>query len=177
MCNPAAPDRRDFLLSVAAAALFPAPALAARGTTNVLRMLCPATGERFDATLIEDGSWSEDALRDLSRFARDWRADKAALLDREAVLALIRLQGLLDTSEPLHLLSGFRTRQTNQRLRGASRNSWHLKAAAFDLRQPGRSTGQLHAAALSLQAGGVGRYSRSGFVHIDSGPVRSWRGR
>ncbi|MCX9490932.1 DUF882 domain-containing protein, partial [Vibrio cholerae] len=31
-------------------------------------------------------------------------------------------------------------------------------------------------AAISLQAGGVGYYPKSQFIHIDTGPVRQWVG-
>ena len=168
-----APTRRKFLLGLGAFAL-PAPALARTGTSHSLRMTCPNTGERFAAELIADGEWQSDALKEFSHFARDWRVDRAVQIDRDAIKAAIRLQSLMDSAEPFHLLSAYRTPQTNRRLRGAARNSMHVKAAAFDLRQPDRSNRQLHAAAMSLKAGGVGRYSR--FVHIDSGPLRDWRG-
>ncbi len=32
----------------------------------------------------------------------------------------------------------------------------------------------LHRAALGMQAGGVGFYARSNFVHLDTGRVRRW---
>jgi uncharacterized protein YcbK (DUF882 family) len=32
----------------------------------------------------------------------------------------------------------------------------------------------LRDAALDLREGGVGYYPRSGFVHVDTGPVRCW---
>jgi uncharacterized protein YcbK (DUF882 family) len=59
---------------------------------------------------------------------------------------------------------------------GVARNSLHLKGQAADLRLKSRSVGQMAKAAASCAAGGVGRYSRSNFVHMDCGPVRSWGG-
>ena len=35
---------------------------------------------------------------------------------------------------------------------------------------------QMARAAAACQGGGVGKYSRSNFVHMDCGPVRSWGG-
>ena len=170
-------SRRTFTTGLVAAAFaFPMPALAISGTTNRLRMVAPNTNEKFDADLIVEGTWEEEALAAFNHFARDWRADSETEIDRGVIMAAIKLQGLMESSDPLHLLSAFRTPETNRRLRGAARNSMHLKGRAFDLRQPGRSTADLHAAARSLKAGGVGRYNRSGFVHIDTGAIRYWNG-
>jgi uncharacterized protein YcbK (DUF882 family) len=55
-----------------------------------------------------------------------------------------------------------------------ARNSYHLRGQAVDLFFPDRSTRNLRQAALRLGRGGVGYYPGSGFVHVDTGPVRAW---
>jgi uncharacterized protein YcbK (DUF882 family) len=84
----------------------------------------------------------------------------------------------LETEEPLQIISGYRTPGTNamlrSRSRGVARKSYHMKAMAVDLSMESRDVRQLARAAESLGAGGVGRYSRSEFIHVDSGPVRTW---
>jgi len=47
---------------------------------------------------------------------------------------------------------------------------------ASDIRVEGVELADLHKAALSLKAGGVGFYPVSDFVHVDVGPVRQWSG-
>jgi uncharacterized protein YcbK (DUF882 family) len=87
---------------------------------------------------------------------------------------------LMDTSEPYMLLSGYRSPATNRMLRsrsgGVARNSLHMKGQAADLRLKSRSVSQMARAAAACNAGGVGKYSRSNFVHMDCGPVRTWGG-
>jgi uncharacterized protein YcbK (DUF882 family) len=51
-----------------------------------------------------------------------------------------------------------------------------MQGEAADLRVNSRSVNQIFQAARACNAGGVGRYSRSNFVHMDCGPVRSWGG-
>jgi uncharacterized protein YcbK (DUF882 family) len=58
--------------------------------------------------------------------------------------------------------------------RGVARNSLHIQGKAADLRLRSRSVGQIYRAATACDAGGVGKYSRSNFVHMDCGPVRTW---
>jgi uncharacterized protein YcbK (DUF882 family) len=76
------------------------------------------------------------------------------------------------------LVSGYRSPETNAMLRsrsgGVARNSLHMKGQAADLRLGSRSVAQVAKAAAACNAGGVGRYSRSNFVHMDCGAVRSW---
>ena len=55
-----------------------------------------------------------------------------------------------------------------------AQHSQHMLAKAIDIRIPGVPTAKLRDAALSLQAGGVGYYPLSQFVHVDVGPVRHW---
>jgi uncharacterized protein YcbK (DUF882 family) len=51
-----------------------------------------------------------------------------------------------------------------------------MKGQAADLRLNSRSVSQMARAAAACKAGGVGTYSRSNFVHMDCGDVRSWGG-
>ena len=85
---------------------------------------------------------------------------------------------MLDVSAPYMLLSGYRSPETNAMLRsqssGVASNSLHMRGQAADLRIDGRSVNQIARAAASCQAGGVGRYSGSNFVHMDCGSVRTW---
>jgi uncharacterized protein YcbK (DUF882 family) len=84
----------------------------------------------------------------------------------------------MDVTEPYMMLSGYRSPQTNAMLRsksrGVARDSLHMKGQAADLRLKSRTVGQIAKAAEACASGGVGRYSRSNFVHMDCGPVRSW---
>jgi uncharacterized protein YcbK (DUF882 family) len=57
---------------------------------------------------------------------------------------------------------------------GVARQSLHMQGRAIDVRLQGVPLDELRDAALSLRAGGVGYYSGSQFVHLDSGRVRSW---
>ena len=55
-----------------------------------------------------------------------------------------------------------------------AKKSYHIKGMAVDITMKTRSVRQVSRAGLSLGAGGVGKYTRSRFVHLDSGPVRDW---
>jgi hypothetical protein len=56
---------------------------------------------------------------------------------------------------------------------GVAENSQHLYGRALDIRLGTRLT-EAMLAARSMQCGGVGWYPQSGFLHIDTGPVRNW---
>ena len=45
---------------------------------------------------------------------------------------------------------------------------------ATDLAMPGVPLERVKLAALSMGRGGVGFYPRDGFVHVDTGRVRTW---
>jgi uncharacterized protein YcbK (DUF882 family) len=59
---------------------------------------------------------------------------------------------------------------------GVAKHSLHMEGRALDVRLAGTSCAKLRDLALELQAGGVGYYAKSNFVHIDTGRVRSWTG-
>ncbi|MEL7471163.1 MAG: DUF882 domain-containing protein, partial [Pseudomonadota bacterium] len=99
-------------------------------------------------------------------------------IDAKTVDIMAATHNLLDCSEPFEIISGYRSPQTNamlrSRSRGVARKSYHMKGMACDLTLQTRSVWQVSSAAKSLGAGGVGRYRRSNFTHIDSGPSRDW---
>ena len=120
-----------------------------------------------------------EALKEVSYFMRDWRQNKVITYDVANIDIIAATQALLDTSETMQLLSGYRTARTNRMLSysnsGVARNSYHIKGMAADLRLGNRSVSQIASAAKACKSGGVGSYPRSGFVHIDCGPVRAWK--
>ena len=111
-------------------------------------------------------------------FMRDWRTSDVKKIDVRAIDIMAASHNLLDVSEPYLLLSGYRSAATNAMLRSRSRNvaknSLHIKGQAADLRLASRSVNQIAKAAEVTRAGGVGRYTGSNFVHMDSGPIRKW---
>jgi uncharacterized protein YcbK (DUF882 family) len=78
----------------------------------------------------------------------------------------------------IHVISGFRSVEYNawlaRRGSGVSRDSLHLVGRAIDVRFPDVTLGRVRRVAVDLACGGVGHYPGSGFVHLDSGRVRSW---
>jgi len=179
--------RRSLITTIASAAsvVVAAPVLAKapgflRGAGDIrkIRFRNFNTGEFINSVYWIEGSYVDGALREIDYFMRDWRQNKERPYDPANIDILSATQGLLDSSEPFYLLSGYRTRKTNKMLSrmtdGVAQNSYHVKAMAADIRMRTRSTDKISKAAKSFKTGGVGRYARSGFVHIDSGPFRTW---
>lgn len=180
-------SRRAILGVFAATAMSAAPSfsnaagfLRGAGDIRRIRMYSGRTGERVDTIYWIDGEYIGEAVREISLFMRDWRNGQAVAIDTRTVDILAATHNLLDVSEPYQLLSGYRSPQTNAMLRsqssGVARNSLHMRGQAADLRLDSRSVNQIARAAVACQAGGVGRYSGSGFVHMDCGDVRTWGG-
>ena len=88
------------------------------------------------------------------------------------------LQATLGSRRRFEVFSAYRSPSTNAALfeegHGVAEHSFHMAGKAIDIRLPGRSLPTLRRAALQLRRGGVGYYPRSGFVHVDVGPLRRW---
>ena len=178
-------SRRALLGAFAATALVAAPTyskaagfLKGAGDIRRVRMYSGRTGESVDTIYWIEGEYIPDVLKEVNYFMRDWRSDKTRSMDARTVDIMAATHSLLDVREPFTLLSGYRTPQTNamlrSRSRGVAKNSLHMKGQAADLRLKSRSVNQMAKAAIACSAGGVGRYSKSNFVHMDCGAVRSW---
>ncbi|MDO5641078.1 MAG: DUF882 domain-containing protein [Paracoccus sp. (in: a-proteobacteria)] len=148
------------------------------GDYRRVSMYSPRTGESIDTVYWIDGKYIRDALNEINYFMRDWRSGQVIGMDPRNIDIAVASHRMLQTNEPYMMLSGYRSPQTNAMLRarseGVARNSLHLTGKAADLRLKSRSVNQMFRAAEACKAGGVGKYSRSNFVHMDSGPIRTW---
>lgn len=183
--NSTSLSRRALLGAFAATAVTAAPTfsnaagfLRGAGDIRRIRMYSGRTGESIDTIYWLEGRYIKQALKEINHFMRDWRTDRSTSIDTRAIDIMAAAHNMMDTSEAYMMLSGFRTPQTNALLRnrggGAARNSLHMKGQAADLRLKSRSVGQMARAAKACNAGGVGIYSRSNFVHMDCGSIRVW---
>lgn len=136
------------------------------------------TGESLKTTFWADGGYVPESLREIDWVLRDFRTGDVKGMDPTLFDLLHTLSGVLDTKEPFQVISGYRSPATNAMLHahsdGVAARSLHTVGQAIDIRLPDRSLADLHNAALSLRAGGVGYYPKSDFVHVDTGRVRRW---
>ena len=183
--NSTGMTRRGLLGAFAATAIAATPSysnaagfLRGGGDIRRLQMFSGRTGERIDTIYWIEGEYIGEAIREINSFMRDWRTGQAIQIDTRTVDIMAASHRLLDASQPYMLLSGYRSPQTNAMLRsksrGVARNSLHMRGQAADLRLSDRTVGQMARAAAACNAGGVGRYSGSNFVHMDCGQVRTW---
>jgi len=88
--------------------------------------------------------------------------------------ALDRLQELRDLlGKPLIVRSAYRSPEHNRAVGGA-KASKHMDGMAFDIAMANHDSVAFEVAAREVGFLGFGYYPRSGFMHIDLGPARSW---
>jgi uncharacterized protein YcbK (DUF882 family) len=147
---------------------------------KALALFNPGTKESFEGIYYRNGDYVADALKIINHIMRDTRTDDVKTIDKDLLDLISAMSIKINSKEPFHLISGYRSHRTNKLLRksgkGAAKNSFHLKGQAADIRLPGYKTSILRKAAYELKGGGIGYYPKSRFVHIDVGPVRYWRG-
>lgn len=173
-------SRRTLLVTAAASALFTLDPLRAFADAPE-RKLClanPHTGEAFNDIYWAEGEYLPDALAQLDRLLRDFHNDKIVPIDPALIDTLARLHYRLRLAEPIQIMSGYRSPETNAAVRrhnhNAARNSYHMQGMAVDISVPRLSVRKLRRAALEMRAGGVGTYPGAQFIHLDVGPVRAW---
>ncbi len=136
------------------------------------------TKEELTVTYWSNGSYHRSALDQLNQFLRDSRDATATEMDPLLFDVLWHTARVVGYGGQIEVLSAFRSPASNAWLasvsRGVARDSQHMNGNAMDIRFPGVPVFQIRQAARSLNMGGVGFYPRSGFVHLDTGPVRYW---
>jgi uncharacterized protein YcbK (DUF882 family) len=152
----------------------------AEGDTRTISMHHVHTDEDITITYKRDGRYDESALEKLNWLLRDWRRGEQTRMDPHLIDLVWEVQREAATKEPVQVVCGYRSPQTNamlrRRSRGVARFSQHMLGHAMDFYIPGIPLEQLREIGLRLQRGGVGFYPESGspFVHMDVGDVRMW---
>lgn len=167
---------------VLGAAILPQLSFAAVSTPKPLslRLRNINTGETLSAAYTS-GGFGKNTLTQLNHIMRDRRTNQIRRIDPNLFVKLTQIQSKLGMrNAEVLLISGYRSPQTNALMHRASRgvasNSYHTRGQAVDFRIEGIPLAKIKVAAEALNNGGVGYYPRSNFVHVDTGPARTWRG-
>ena len=170
-------DRRRFLTLAGVLSAMPRPLRAAPvAPPRRLRLVNTNTGETFDGSFRDDLGPIGTALADLSDFLRDHHSGEKTAIDIRVLDFLASVMDAVGKTRAA-VLSAYRTRETNAKLArthfGVAENSQHILGRALDIRLETQNERAVQAAR-AMRYGGVGWYPRSGFLHIDCGPVRNW---
>lgn len=139
------------------------------------------TSERIGLIFAVDDQYLDPALNKLNHFLRDHYSNEVGVMDPLLYDLMHQIRRDLGVRRSFDVISGYRSPATNERLRkagggGVAKRSLHMDGRAIDVRLPGVPLKELRDAAVSQKVGGVGYYPRDGFVHIDTGQVRTWGG-
>ena len=176
-----AATRRRFLaysLGVASAVVARPSIVLAHAKERSIALYNAHTDESVKTVYWANGDYVSDGLVEISQLLRDYRTEDVIPFDPRLIDFLYGLRRKLGTRRPYFVVSGYRSPITNEILRkhnrGVAKNSYHMRGMAVDVYMPRVALKTLRRAALSLRAGGVGYYPKTGFIHLDSGRVRSW---
>ena len=138
------------------------------------------TKETVTVLYKQDGRYIPDAMEKVNWALRDWRQNEPTKMDPALVDLLWEVHTELGSKEPIHIISGFRSRGTNDMLRktvgGQASESRHILGKAADVHFPDVPLKRLRYSGLVRERGGVGYYPTSAipFVHLDTDRVRHW---
>lgn len=174
-------ERRRFLrtcgIGLTFGSLLPFEAAFASGHREIT-LFNTHTQETLQTCYFRDGGFVAEACQRLNHLLRDHRTGEAHIIDPRLFDMVHAVQSRLGHRGRVEIISGYRSPATNARLRAASsgvaKRSQHTLGRALDIRLSGTDTARVRDAAIDLQAGGVGYYAKSDFVHIDTGRVRHW---
>ena len=136
------------------------------------------TGETFDDIYRVGDRYLPRAMDRINRVLRDHRNDKIFPMNPGVIDLIYMIRRKAGVNNGFEVFSGYRSPETNRMLRrvstGVAKNSMHMSGQAIDLKLPGIDLYNLRKIAINLQAGGIGYYPGSGFVHVDTGEFRTW---
>jgi hypothetical protein len=97
--------------------------------------------------------------------------DGSVLLDVPTLDKLQALRRALD--KPMIVISAYRTPAHNAKVGGA-KDSFHMQGKAFDIAIANHNPAEFIKSAKAFGFSGIGTYPKQGFIHIDTGPTRTW---
>ena len=138
------------------------------------------TGETISSTFFSKDGFVDEELARLDYFLRDFRLNKVEKMDINLYSLLYAIQITSNSKEPLEILSGYRNIKTNNYLKkhnhNVAKHSYHTVGRAIDFNIQDRYLKDTLKIAKLMEMGGVGYYPRNRFIHVDTGPIRFWRG-
>ena len=141
-----------------------------------LRLVDAHTGTTFDNVYRDANGPIPQVMDELCVFLRDQHSGRMTNIDIGVIDFLADVMAATGQTSAV-VLSAFRTPETNAMLAhttfGVVENSQHLYGRALDVRFPARLADAM-TVARAMRRGGVGWYPHSGFIHLDTGPVRNW---
>jgi uncharacterized protein YcbK (DUF882 family) len=152
----------------------------ANGDTRTIILSDQHTNESGSFTFMVNGVYDQAVLDKLNWFCRDWRLNEPTKMDPHLFDIIWEVYRESGSTQPIDVLSGYRSPQTNAMLRRRSRqvaeHSQHMEGKAIDAHFIDVGTGRIRDIAMRMEAGGVGFYPTgiTPWVHIDSGSVRYW---
>jgi len=141
-----------------------------------LRLFNAHTGENFEGTYRDDKGPIGRVIDELSVFLRDHHSGEKTQIDVGVIDFLADVLDAVGETKAT-ILSAYRTAMTNAILArttfGVADNSQHVYGRALDFHLASKLADAV-TAARTTKRGGVGWYPNSGFIHIDTGPLRNW---
>jgi uncharacterized protein YcbK (DUF882 family) len=141
-----------------------------------LRLLDAHTGASFDGIYRDAKGPIARVMDELCVFLRDQHSGRMTNIDVGVIDFLANVMTATGQTSAT-VLSAFRSLETNAILArttfGVAENSQHIYGRALDVRFAARLPDAV-AVARAMRRGGVGWYPHSGFIHLDTGPVRNW---
>lgn len=176
-------NRRQFLLTSALTTIgwLSLPPVNSWGRVSKKRHLSffhTHTGESLDILHAPGNRPASSVQKALNTFLRDFRTDDIHAIDPGLLNILSNIQRVSGSRGTIEVISGYRSKQTNQALRskshGVAKKSFHMKGQAIDIRITDLPTRKVRDIATALGLGGVGYYAKSDFIHLDTGHFRTW---
>ena len=151
----------------------------ANGDTRTVILSDQHTNESGSFTFMVNGVYDQGVLDKLNWFCRDWRLNEPTKMDPHLFDIIWEVYRESGSTQPIDVLSAYRSPQTNAMLRRRSRqvaeHSQHMEGKAIDAHFLDVGPARIRDVAMRMQAGGVGFYPTGvTWVHIDSGSVRYW---
>jgi len=147
--------------------------------SSTLSLYNTHTGEKLTTTYLTlEGDYDAEALKAINWILRCHYTNEVANMDIRVVNFLNMVDNNLGGGNEIHIISGFRSLEYNDLLRresgGVAKHSLHIEGKAIDIVIPSVTLSTVRKTALALRQGGVGYYPKTGFIHIDSGELRTW---
>src|SRR5262249_6821507 len=183
--GPDLPARRRGIAAGLAVALLalvggPGTITANASRDRIISLYAVNTKETLTIQYMKNAKHVPEAMEKINWILRDWRKDEPTQMDPDLIDLVWEIHNELGSTEPINVISGYRSRDTNELLRrtvgGQASQSRHILGKAMDVTFPDVPVKKLRYCALIRERGGVGYYPTSAtpFVHIDTDRVRAW---